>query len=168
MKNSIFLLLALLLLITACNTQKVEDVEIELSFADDFSEAWNRSKIYTLALADSMPDSLYSYKPRKDVFTFSKQLTHTIDFAMGQLMAHELLGDNPFAGKKWAEMSKEDVMSSVEACIPWSKKLSKKSPMKNWQQQLTYLVKKFPPSVSSRPSRTIPFTIGGKPSCTCV
>ncbi|MEO0895447.1 MAG: DinB family protein [Bacteroidota bacterium] len=107
------LLVLALFSLQACQPEVKEEQEIELGFADDFSEAWERSKIYTLALADSMPAELYSYKPSEDVFTFSKQLTHTIDFAGGQLMGQGLIEKSPFSGRKWEVYTKAQVIESL-------------------------------------------------------
>lgn len=41
-----------------------------------FSEVWQRSKAYTLAMAEAMPENRYTYRPAADTRTFAEQLLH--------------------------------------------------------------------------------------------
>lgn len=139
MKN---ILLAILVAFTLFSCEKVVEIEEEIvktsSFKEDFKTAWERSRIYTLALADSMPEELYAYKPAKDVFTFSKQLTHTIDFAGGQLVGNGLAESSPFKGKKWEEMSKAEVRTSLNEMYDWVESLSQSLPDSTLEKEVNF------------------------------
>lgn len=41
-----------------------------------FSEAWERSKAFTLAFAEAMPENRFIYRPRAEVRTYTEQLLH--------------------------------------------------------------------------------------------
>ena len=46
------------------------------SFLKDYSERWETSRQYTIAVAKAMPEEEYSYKPTPDEMTFAEQLMH--------------------------------------------------------------------------------------------
>jgi uncharacterized damage-inducible protein DinB len=66
---SMFLLFALVGADAQCQTPGPPQV-----FLDRVDRAFD----YTRAIADAMPDSLYSFKPTEEVFSFGKQLQHGI------------------------------------------------------------------------------------------
>ena len=41
-----------------------------------FLEKWNNSKEYLIEMAESMPESMYNYKPTDAVMNFKEQLLH--------------------------------------------------------------------------------------------
>jgi uncharacterized damage-inducible protein DinB len=41
-----------------------------------FSEVWQRARTYTLAMAETMPENKYTYRPAADTRTFAEQLLH--------------------------------------------------------------------------------------------
>lgn len=45
----------------------------------DFLDKWDRMEVYLIDMAESMPDSLYSFKPVDEVFTFEQQLHHIVN-----------------------------------------------------------------------------------------
>lgn len=47
-----------------------------LPFADEFAPTWQRACQYTLEVAQTMPDSLYGYRPVDSVFSFGEHLLH--------------------------------------------------------------------------------------------
>ncbi|MCI4668921.1 MAG: DinB family protein [Bacteroidia bacterium] len=124
--------------LAACQPVEEEEVIIELSFKSDFAPAWERSKIYTLALADSMPEELYSYKPSKDVFSFGKQLTHCIDFATGQLVGNGLANESPFKGRDWESHSKAEIRAALAEMYAWVDSLSEALPDSVLEKEIDY------------------------------
>ena len=45
-------------------------------FSRDFAAVWHRATDYTFEVAESMPDSLYGYRPVDSVFSFAEHLLH--------------------------------------------------------------------------------------------
>ncbi len=45
----------------------------------DFLDKWDRMEAYLIEMSESMPDSLYSFKPVDEIFTFDQQLHHIVN-----------------------------------------------------------------------------------------
>lgn len=59
-----------------CTFQSIAQTSATTSFGDDFIKAWKRHKVYTLRLAEAMPDNHFSYKPTEEVRSFGQLLIH--------------------------------------------------------------------------------------------
>lgn len=119
MKKFILVSIVALILLGSCapapEVVKVDPKIVEVQqFKSTFVPAWERSKAYTIKLAEAMPSDDFQYRLLDSVFTFSEQFTHSIQFAGGQMAAHVTPGNNPFQGKDWDAMSKEDVLGELE------------------------------------------------------
>lgn len=47
-------------------------------FAIEFGPIWQRAKMYTLKIAEAMPEKGYQYHPTKETKTFEEELTHMV------------------------------------------------------------------------------------------
>ncbi len=65
----------LLLLILFCSTS----LRAQNYFGSQYPEVWERATAYTIAVAKSMPEAKYSFKPEGDAMTFGRQLLHIVD-----------------------------------------------------------------------------------------
>lgn len=45
----------------------------------DFLDKWDRMEAYLIEMAESMPDSLYNFKPMDEIFSFDQQLHHIVN-----------------------------------------------------------------------------------------
>lgn len=48
-------------------------------FRDQFPDIWQRSAAYTLAVAESMPEEGYAFKPDSLAMSFGEQMLHIVD-----------------------------------------------------------------------------------------
>lgn len=135
MKSLISLIFCLLIL-SSCQ-QTVVNTEVKtFSFKADFQPAWEHSRAYTLALADSMPAELYDYKPKEEVFTFGRQFTHCIDFAAGQLMGNGLIESAPFQQPNWDNYDKAQIKAALNGMYDFIDSLAQNLPDSTLQQDI--------------------------------
>ncbi|MEH0155080.1 DinB family protein [Limibacter armeniacum] len=67
-----FSMIACLFFITMINVQAQE----ASAFHQSFAEKWERSKAYTLAVAEAMPESDYDFRAAEGIMTFREELQH--------------------------------------------------------------------------------------------
>ncbi len=81
--------------------------------AEMIGESIQKSKAYTLAILDQMPDSLYGYRPTEEVMTFSRHFIHNSHFTCSQL-AERLDRVSPFQESLLAvDLNKEETLTEV-------------------------------------------------------
>ncbi len=84
----------------------------------EFLESHKRSKKYTLAVFNQMPEDGMDFKPLPEMFTFQRHFAHCIEFVSGQLTAR--LGiKSPFEGKDLNKLSKEETKQALAQCYDW-------------------------------------------------
>ena len=73
-----------------------------------------RAHAYTALVAESMPDSLYHFRPTPEAMTFARQLTHLCS-NLGRLSG-EFLGDtlNPVSEQHLDYASKDEVVNLID------------------------------------------------------
>ncbi len=71
--NRLFLIL---LLITSLGQAQQKHATPKTEFTKMYLPVWLEAKAHCLAVAEAMPDSLYSYKPTKISKTFGEQMVH--------------------------------------------------------------------------------------------
>jgi len=71
--------------------------KVSRSAVAEFLESHKRSKKYTLAVFNQMPEEGMTFKPLPEMFTFQRHFVHCIEFVAGQLTAR-LNIKNPFDG----------------------------------------------------------------------
>lgn len=81
---------------------------------DAASSRLQRAHAYTALVAESMPDSLYSYRPTVESMSFARQLTH-LCANLGRLSG-EILGDtlNPVSEEHLNYASKAEVVQLID------------------------------------------------------
>lgn len=48
-------------------------------FNSQFTEVWQRSKDYSLAVAEAMPEAHYDFRPTREAMSFQEQFLHIVD-----------------------------------------------------------------------------------------
>lgn len=85
---------------------------------NEFLESHKRSKKYTLAVFNQMPQDGMDFKPLPEMFTFQRHFAHCIEFVTGQLTAR-LDIKSPFEGKDLNKFSKEETSQALTQCYDW-------------------------------------------------
>jgi uncharacterized damage-inducible protein DinB len=80
---------------------------------DHLLTAWSNHKAYTMELAQTMPDSLYDFKPTEDQMTFGEQLMHMVG-NMDRL-GSRYLGTPKMPLQKEATLNKAYVLPALSA-----------------------------------------------------
>ncbi|MEO5998278.1 MAG: DinB family protein [Chitinophagaceae bacterium] len=70
-KQAIFTYILLMLLIPIGIKAQAQD-----SLLNELSDKWKNAKVYTLKIAEMMPEEEYKFKPMADEMTFGEQLLH--------------------------------------------------------------------------------------------
>lgn len=102
----------------ACTTESKEiSYELEegkLSRQKEMiSESIQKSKTYTLAILEQMPDSLMGYRPTEEVMSFSQHFRHNAFFTCNQL-ANRLGFESPYKDYRPAvDLNKENLLVEV-------------------------------------------------------
>lgn len=60
-------------------TKEVTEEEENSYFLEEYPEVWKRSVVYTVAVAEAMPENLYNYKVYPDGMSFKEQQLHIVD-----------------------------------------------------------------------------------------
>ena len=85
-----------------------------LSFSDYFKPVWERTKSYTLSVANAMPEEYYAYKPTDDVKTFGEQMYHIVGNLYGLTSKFVSHKESPMERKEVANLSKAEIIQSME------------------------------------------------------
>jgi|JI6StandDraft_1071083.scaffolds.fasta_scaffold10210_5 uncharacterized damage-inducible protein DinB len=95
--------------------------KVSRSAVAEFLESHKRSKKYTLAVFNQMPEDGMTFKPLPEMFTFQRHFVHCIEFVAGQLTAR-LSIKNPFDGIDLNKLSKEETKKALNDCYDWVEK----------------------------------------------
>jgi uncharacterized damage-inducible protein DinB len=99
-----------------CLIMATQVINAQSSVADLIKE-WERSKAYTMAYLDAMPESSYALRPTPEMRSFAEQLLHLADANYG-LGSAPLAAQSPYAVgelEKSTDTSKTNVRSLVAA-----------------------------------------------------
>ncbi|WP_130274752.1 DinB family protein [Cecembia calidifontis] len=97
-----------------CTSSTVEEKPFTFDHATAILQSLEKSKAYTYAILDQMPDSQYSYKPAPELMTFSEHYVHNSIFTSNQL-ANRLNLENPFKDfKRDRDLNKEETRLEVD------------------------------------------------------
>ncbi|EIM74089.1 hypothetical protein A3SI_16602 [Nitritalea halalkaliphila LW7] len=108
------LLLALLGGFFGSCTSEVQEMSPQFDHAGAILASLEKSKAYTYAILDQMPDSLYDYKPTPELMTFSEHYVHNALFTCNQL-ANRLQLENPYKDfKRERDFTKEETIQEVD------------------------------------------------------
>ena len=88
------------------NAQEMDSLNVQLA------KKWTGSKTYALALANSMPEELYDFRPSPEEMTFREQLLHVAD-NMTWLSSAYLFVAAPPKQAKVAKMPKADLLKRL-------------------------------------------------------
>jgi uncharacterized damage-inducible protein DinB len=92
------------------------------SVKDQMIADWQRSKTYTKAYLDAMPDDGYSYKPTPEMRTFAGQMLHLADGNYG-IVGFAAGKTNPLgkgvSAEKTVTQTKESVIKTVMDNYDW-------------------------------------------------
>lgn len=112
--KTIFSIFGIFCFLLSCNPTVVEEKSCYFDHARAILESLEKSKAYTDAILEQMPDSLYSYKPKPELMTFSEHYVHNAIFTSNQL-ANRLNLENPYKNvKKDRELSKAETKAEVD------------------------------------------------------
>ncbi len=122
MKNATqsILLLCAMAILTQCAQQATEGAksnEPTFDIANQHLLVWNEAINQVMALADSMPEEMYGYKPHDSIRSFAEQLIHI--GGSSKVICDLYLKDVPPPQERpdmnVSEMSKEEVKSFVKS-----------------------------------------------------
>lgn len=107
-------ILGLACFLVSCTSSVVEKKTSTFDHASVILQSLEKSKVYTYAILDQMPDSLYSYKPTPELMTFSEHYVHNAIFTANQL-ANRLNLENPFKDfKRDRDLNKVETKIEVD------------------------------------------------------
>lgn len=91
-------------------------------FIEDFLGVWERTKAYTLDVANRMPADKYGYKPTEEQMTFAAQMLHIAGAAY--LFSNRFLGaDGEIPSQEElsnSELTKEQILKYIEGAFDYS------------------------------------------------
>jgi uncharacterized damage-inducible protein DinB len=107
-------ILGLACFMASCTSTVVEEITPAFDHASAILQSLEKSKAYTYAILDQMPDSLYSYKPTPELMTFSEHYVHNAIFTCNQL-ANRLNLENPYKDfKRDRDFNKIETIAEVD------------------------------------------------------
>ncbi|MBW3466826.1 DinB family protein [Arthrospiribacter ruber] len=108
------LILCLLHSLWSCSTKLEDGKSASFDHASAIMESLEKSKAYTYAILEQMPDSLYSYRPTPELMTFSEHYVHNAIFTCNQL-ANRLNLENPYKDfKRDRDFNKKETIAEVD------------------------------------------------------
>lgn len=84
------------------------------SLLNQLAEKWNNAKMYTLKIAELMPEEQYNFKPAKDEMSFGEQLLH-IAQNMNWLSSDYLFANKQNSKSDAKLLTKQFILNTVSA-----------------------------------------------------